>query len=267
MNKKIEALILDWAGTAVDFGCFAPVAAFQSAFEKSGLYPSLNEIRKPMGLQKRTHIKEMLKMERLGLEFESVFGRKHTEADVDMIYNSFVPALFDTLEQYAEPLPGVIETISRIRNQDIKIGSTTGYTLEMMEIVTSAAKKKGYETDCLCCAEEVGGKGRPYPYMIWKNLEKLQVKDVRNVIKIGDTLTDVEEGKNAGCITVGVLNGSSLMGLSYEEFSKMDEASLKLKKQQAEKEYIASGADYVIDEISDILGLIKEIEGGKASNV
>lgn len=35
--KKIECIIMDWAGTAVDYGCFAPVAAFIEAFAEKGL--------------------------------------------------------------------------------------------------------------------------------------------------------------------------------------------------------------------------------------
>ena len=50
--KKIECIIMDWAGTAVDYGCFAPVAAFIEAFAEKGLVIDVVQTRKPMGLPK-----------------------------------------------------------------------------------------------------------------------------------------------------------------------------------------------------------------------
>ena len=32
--KKISCVIMDWAGTAVDFGCFAPLNAFLKVFSE-----------------------------------------------------------------------------------------------------------------------------------------------------------------------------------------------------------------------------------------
>ena len=50
MNTKL--LILDWAGTAVDYGCFAPVNAFDQAFRAFGVEATMEEIRRPMGMLK-----------------------------------------------------------------------------------------------------------------------------------------------------------------------------------------------------------------------
>ena len=63
--RKIEAVIFDWAGTTVDYGCFAPVQAFQEAFAHHGVPVTLEETRKPMGMLKRDHIRTMLRMERI----------------------------------------------------------------------------------------------------------------------------------------------------------------------------------------------------------
>lgn len=50
--KKIECVIMDWAGTAVDYGCFAPVAAFLKAFGEVGITVTMEEARRPMEWQK-----------------------------------------------------------------------------------------------------------------------------------------------------------------------------------------------------------------------
>ena len=59
MSRKIEAVIFDWAGTTVDYGCFAPVQAFITAFEEYGITPTFDEVREPMGMLKRDHIRTM----------------------------------------------------------------------------------------------------------------------------------------------------------------------------------------------------------------
>ena len=52
----IQAVILDWAGTAVDHGCRGPVAVFSRAFERHGMKPEVAEVRAPMGREKREHV-------------------------------------------------------------------------------------------------------------------------------------------------------------------------------------------------------------------
>lgn len=58
----IKMIVMDWAGTTVDYGCFAPVHAFAKAFEEVGITPTMQEIREPMGLLKMDHIRAMLSM-------------------------------------------------------------------------------------------------------------------------------------------------------------------------------------------------------------
>jgi len=252
---KIKQIILDWAGTTVDYGSFAPVDAFMAAFSAYGLSPTAEETRKPMGLAKRTHVAMMLNEERLANQWKEKHGRSHTEADVDAIYQKFEPALFNVLKNYAAPLPGVLETVKWIKENGIKIGSTTGYTRQMMDIVAPLAKENGYEPDSLVCPEDVDGKGRPYPYMIWRNLESLGCKNIGEVLKVGDTEADMQEGKAAGCISVGVLLGSSMLGLSETEKPSLEQYII------ARQNYFASGANFVIDSIHDLPKLITQIGG------
>jgi len=259
-QPKITAIILDWAGTTVDYGCFAPVNAFNKAFEAHGLSPTMDETRAPMGMAKRAHVAKMLEGSRLAALWLEKHGNAPTQEDIDSIYGKFEPNLFETLENYADPLPGVIDTVAKLRERGIKIGSTTGYTKAMMEVVVPAAKKNGYSPDFLVCPEDVGGCGRPYPFMIWRNLEQLKVENIARVIKIGDTVADMEEGVNAGCICVGVLKGSSLLGLSEGELSAATNAEELLNKTKAK--YIEAGADYVIGDITELPGLIDLIETG-----
>ena len=257
--RQINAIILDWAGTAVDYGSFAPVSAFMSAFEAFGLSPTVEETRAPMGMQKRAHIEHMLAGERLAGMWKEKHGNPHTQKDIDEIYEKFEPSLLAALPGHIDPLPGVVETVAEIRDMCIVIGSTTGYTRKMMDIVAPLAKEKGYAPDCLVCPDEVGGIGRPYPYMLWRNLEKLKISSIDNVLKIGDTAADMLEAKNAGCIAVGVIRGSNMLGFSEAELAAKNEEEMCGLFESTKQKYIQAGADYVIDDIASLPGLILSV--------
>ena len=214
---KFDGIIFDWAGTTVDYGCFAPVKAFIEAFEQYGITPTLEEVRKPMGMLKIDHVRTMLSMERISGLWEEKQGRKWTEEDVQEVYELSESKILEIVHNYAEPKPYVVETVNKLREMGLKIGSTTGYTDEMMALVVPKAAELGYAPDCWFSPDSTNKKGRPYPYMIFRNMEKLELKDVSRVMKVGDTVADILEGKNAGMVTVGILEGSSVMGLTEEE--------------------------------------------------
>jgi phosphonoacetaldehyde hydrolase len=255
---KVDAIILDWAGTTVDYGCFAPVNAFVKAFEAHGVSPTMHETRAPMGMEKRAHVAKMLEGDRLAAEWKSKHGKAPTDDDINSIYQKFEPNLFATLNDYTDPIPGVLDAVAEIRKMGIKIGSTTGYTAKMMDVVVPAAKAKGYSPDLVVCPEDVGS-GRPNPYMIWHNLQKLGVGDIRKVVKIGDTIADIEEGVNAGCICVGVLKGSSLLGLDEDEVNSTSKSELTDLMAIASRAYKEAGANYVINDMSELPALLKSL--------
>ena len=259
-RKKIEAVIFEWAGTTVDYGCFAPVEAFTEVFRHYGIVPTQSEVREPMGMLKIDHIKTMLKMERIKKLWKKKYGETPKDADAQMLYEMFEPKLLGILDQFCEPKPYVIETVEELRQRGYKIGSTTGYTDKMMEIVTREAARKGYEPDCWFSPDSTGGMGRPYPFMIFHNMEALKISNVSAVVKVGDTISDIKEGKNAGLISIGVLEGSSLLGLSEEEYNELNQGEKEAIKVKATIQYKEAGADYVIDTMKDLPNILEEIE-------
>lgn len=250
--SRIEAVIFDWAGTTVDFGCFAPVKAFEEVFRQFGVVPTEEEIRKPMGLLKIDHIRMMLDMPRIRQCFCGQHGKEPDEEIVQEMFGIFEEKLLSILHMYAEPKPGVLEVVKKLRKNGMKIGSTTGYTDKMMEIIVPIAAEKGYAPDVWVSPDSVGGKGRPYPYMIFKNMEALCIKNVRNVLKIGDTVSDIKEGKNAGVRTAGVVIGSSEMGLSSAEFEALSPEEKEKKCAQISQRFIEAGADKVFYTLEDM---------------
>lgn len=253
----IEAVIFDWAGTAVDYGCFAPVQAFREAFAHYDVPVTMEETRKPMGMLKRDHIRTMMKMERIAAEWKRVHGREATEEDVEAVYAQFEPKLFSILKNYSSPKPFVLETVDTLRKMGIKIGSSTGYTDAMMDIVVKGAAKEGYSPDFWISPDGVGGKGRPYPYMIFENMKVLGVSSVKNVVKVGDTVSDIREGVSAGVRSVGVIEGSSELGLTQEEFEQMSPEQKEKECCRVKQIFRKAGADFVIDNLSQLPALIR----------
>lgn len=258
--RKIEAVIFDWAGTTVDYGCFAPVNAFIEAFKRYGIKPSIGEVRAPMGMAKKDHVRTMLQTERISTEWKRIYDRNFTEDDVDKLYMESEHLILTLLADYCEPKPYVLETVKKLREKGIRIGSTTGYTDEMMNIVLPGAAKAGYVPDLWVSPDSTEGFGRPYPFMIFENMKRLKIKSVENVIKVGDTVADIMEGVNAGVTTVGVLEGSSLMGFSKEEYEKLGAEERQAAKDRTRKQYMAGGAAYVINNMSELNVLIDAIE-------
>lgn len=256
MGNKVEAVIFDWAGTTVDYGCFAPVQAFVEVFKEFGITPSMEEVRKPMGMLKIDHIRMMLEMERIQKLWKELHGRQSEEKDVLEMYHLFESKLMSILDQFTEVKPHVLETVKELRKHGIKIGSTTGYTDDMMEIVTKGAKENGYEPDVWFSPDSVNSKGRPYPYMIFKNMEALGVSSVKKVVKVGDTVSDILEGKNAGIISIGVVEGSSEMGLLETEYLALEKIEKESLDQKVKAAFFDVGADYVIQDMSELPELI-----------
>lgn len=257
--RKLEAVIFDWAGTTVDYGCFAPVEAFIKAFEEFGITPTVEEVREPMGMLKRDHIRTMLNMKRISAEWERIHGSSFTEDDVEKVYVHSEKKIFEILNGFAGPKPYVLDAIAELREMGIKIGSTTGYTDEMMEIVVPAAKTNGYSPDFWCSPNAVDNMGRPYPYMIYKNMQQLGVHDVRNVVKVGDTVADIKEGLAAGVISVGIIEGSSVMGFSEKEYNMLSDEEKAEHCKRVRAVYENAGADYVLQNMSELTSLVRFI--------
>lgn len=256
---RIQAVIFDWAGTTVDFGCMAPVKAFMEAFKAWNLDVTLEEIREPMGMAKRDHIETMLNMPRIRELFLAHYQRDFTQSDIDDIYILFEKQLLSSLSQHATPKPYVLEAIQAIRDMGMKIGSTTGYNHKMMEIVTVGAKAYGYEPDVWYCADHVDGFGRPYPYMVFKNMQTLGIASVDAVVKVGDTQSDIAEGLAAGVRTIGVVEGSSEMGLSEEEWAVLDENEKDKYRIQTREHFLSYGANFVIDNFYELPKLLSNL--------
>ncbi|HEX8806851.1 MAG TPA: phosphonoacetaldehyde hydrolase [Candidatus Aquilonibacter sp.] len=252
-------MIFDWAGTIVDFGSLAPVAAFAAAFEDARVPVSVKEIRKPMGRGKREHLQRMLGDETLALRWRETYGEGPTESDVDGLYNTFNRRLLDVLPRYAEPIPGVLDVLTCLRGRGVRIGSNSGYSQNQMDVVARAARERGVEVDCIVSASEVKN-GRPAPDMSLACLDRLGLPADSVAVKVDDTRSGIEEGRNAGLWTVAVAVSGNELGLSWDEWSALAPAEQARLRDDAYDRLRTSNPDFIIDTVADLDGVLDAIE-------
>ena len=256
--NKITCVIMDWAGTAIDYGCFAPLNAFLRIFEEKKIEISYRQAREPMGLLKIDHIKAILNMPEVKQQFQTLYKRDWNEEDVAEMYQSFEKHLFASLRDFTDPIPGVLETIETLRNRGIKIGSTTGYTQQMMDVVCPEAASKGYTVDNLVTPDSRPA-GRPAPYVMYRTMIDLAVPSVDQVVKIGDTIADIREGVNAKVHTLGVIVGSNEMGLTESEFNLLTVEQKDSLMGEVRARMLKAGAHAVLETISELPDYINQL--------
>lgn len=247
----LKAAILDWSGTTIDYGSIAPVKVFVGVFKHFGIEVSTAEARLPMGKYKRDHLKQMLEMPRIAALWQNVHGQAPCECDVDKLYAAFMPIQREVVPQYSELIPGVKETIEVLRERGLKIGSCTGYTREMVEPLLPLVAEQGYTPDALVCPDEVGA-GRPEPWMCLENVRRLGVYPVCSVVKIGDTVSDIEEGLNAGMWTIGLAVSGNEVGLALADWQSLEAMNREQLRAKAYRRLHQAGAHYVVDSLSDV---------------
>lgn len=256
---EIKTVIFDWAGTTVDFGCMAPAQVFAEIFEQKGIKVTQREAREPMGLQKRDHIAAIAAMPSIANQWKEVYNREINDADIDEMFHNFVPLQQSVVKNHANVIEGVAEIVEDLRQAGIKIGSTTGYTSAIMEVVTPIAKEQGYEPDYLVTGDWKPG-GRPAPWMLFENLRQLGAYPLESVVKVGDTIPDIEEGLNAGVWSVAVVDSSNEMGLNADSWNELDEAEKEKLRIPVREKFQRAGAHYVIDSLDELVDVIDDIE-------
>ncbi len=264
--KNIKAVIFDWAGTIIDYGCIAPTQVFIEVFRRKDILLSIDEARGPMGLAKKDHVRELFRLETVQKQWIAEFGRTPSETDVEGIYAELEPALAIIVKNYSDPIPGSAGLIDRLKKQGVKVGTTTGYVSEMMNNLLPIALANGLKPDSVVNSSEVLA-GRPAPWMIYRNCEKMNVFPLSQMVKIGDTVADIQEGINAGMWTIGLTKSGNEVGLSLEDAENADHVWLMEKIALAGKKLLNAGADFVAEGVWDCWPILEEIDRQIEANI
>ncbi|MCH8097252.1 MAG: phosphonoacetaldehyde hydrolase [Proteobacteria bacterium] len=257
---KVKALVLDWSGTVADAYVLAPAVVFAEVFKKHGVEISMFEARGPMGLRKDLHIKALTETPEIRHRWKEIKGKDPDQGDVDAMFEDFVPMQLDCLRQYTDLLPGVAEVVQRLQKQGIKIGSTTGFVRPMVDILEEDAKKQGYVPDASVAGDEVEHGARPKPFMVYKNLDMMDVHPIQSVIKVDDTISGIGEALEAGCWGVGVSRYSNYMDVdSLADAESFSDEDMARRLDHTNEILQKAGAHYVIDSLADIEPVIEDV--------
>ncbi|MDI7260398.1 MAG: HAD family hydrolase [Thermodesulfobacteriota bacterium] len=127
-------------------------------------------------------------------------------------------------------IPGAGRTLRMLRQWGIKVGIVTRNCEE-------AVRKVFPDIDDYCdvfISRDSVDKVKPHPDHLNSMLGALKVSG-EEAVMVGDHVIDIQAGKKAGMMTIGVLTGR----INRDEFEK-------------------AGADYVLRDVSEIYSLLKE---------
>ena len=196
----IKLAVFDLAGTTLADDD-AVAKAFKNAFAVYGFEVNEENINPLMGYKKPLAIQIML--DKLGEEpSEELVADIHREFEISM------------LEHYenspdVKPLPGAENTLQHLKDKGIRIALNTGFSRSIADTILRRLQwmEKGLVDDYIA-SDEVEA-GRPQPFMIQTLMKRAGIDDAKEVIKIGDTEVDINEGRNAGCaMVVAVTTGA-----------------------------------------------------------
>jgi len=218
-KRNIDFIIFDMIGTTIkdsNSGASLIINAFQQAFHSNGYEISYEKLNQQRGKRKLEAVRNILQREGLDEEL------------TNKIYADFMNLLHQSVHAFSA-IDGAVEAFHYAKEKNIKIGLGSGLPIDFMRSIIQQVGWKWNDFDYIGSSDELP-KGRPHPVMILEAMKKLNLKLPSKVLKIGDTVVDVQEGKNAHVLTAMVLTGTQ---------GKQDLADLM--------------PDYILDSVKDVI--------------
>lgn len=193
---KIDFILFDTIGTLVkENGKNGSVVVncFIQSFKNKNINLGFDQVKQFRGYSKMDAVKELLRKANQPVEL------------ADFINSDFVEQLKSQVSNF-EKFQGTEQVFDYLKNKNIKIGIGSGLPKEiLMKICEQLNWEKTF--DYYGSSEDLG-IGRPDPIMIFDAMNKLGINNTENILKVGDTVADIMEGKNAGTHTAVVLSGT-----------------------------------------------------------
>jgi phosphonoacetaldehyde hydrolase len=257
---KIKGVILDWAGTIVDFGSLAPMGAFVELFARHHIEISIDEARRPMGLPKIDHITALGQIPAIALQWQQQFGRTFERNDAQILLQEFEPMSAKAAMDHSEFIPGFLNVYKNLQAKGLRFATTTGYTRKIMTPLIEKAYQQGFEPALVICCDDVV-RSRPDPMGVEQCLHAMQLSgQAAHVIKVDDTAPGLAEGLAAGCWTVGVAASGNALGWTYDDWVQASDSEKSLALLPAVALLQKSGAHEIIDSVADLPRAIERIE-------
>ena len=222
------------------------MAAFVELLTRHGQAITEQEARRPMGLHKRDHIRAILS--------------DASPTLVDALYEEFLPLQTELLKDHCELIPGVLDTVERLRERGIPFACTTGFVSAMLRESIPAITRAGFAPEIFVTPDMVGDQGRPAPWMMFHAARHLGVYPMSRIVKVGDTPLDVDEGRNAGTWTVSVVESGNEVGLSRAQLASLSPRERRAAIASARIRLEAARPHYLIASVADLPPILDDIE-------
>lgn len=257
--QHLKAVIFDWAGTTVDYGCQGPVQAFVESFANFNVAISAAEAREPMGMGKREHVATLCAMPRIAAAWQDAHGKAPSEQSIDAVYGLVEASMINCITRYATPIDGTVAAVAEMRARGLRIGSCTGYPRSVALGLAAEAERHGYEPDVLVCATDVTN-GRPAPDMCNAILKHFGIEKGHQAVKIGDTVNDILEGSRAGMWVIGITLSGSMAGLSPQEVQDMSAHERDVLEKSIAATLREAGAHFTAPDVQSCLPILAAID-------
>jgi len=212
---KIRALISDLGGTTIDYGSQGPAYPFIEVFKRHGVLVTAEETRMSMGVSKRQHFNEIGNLDTVARRWQEVHGQPFDSDNIgaDRVFEEFMELQRTVVIDTCDLIPGFLDVVETCRERNIKLGSTTGYSLELAEICVAEMKKRGFSPGSLVSSSDVP-KGRPEPYMCLESMINLEVWPGAACVNVDDSIFGVTCGVNAGMWSIGIAVTGNEFGMT-----------------------------------------------------
>jgi phosphoglycolate phosphatase-like HAD superfamily hydrolase len=189
-----KGILFDFIGTTVWESIPDTVShCFNDAFQQNGIIVNQSFINQNRGKNKREVI-------------QIAIGESGGSGHVDEILKAFDLSIALHLSNFSVA-PDAQSVFNQLKSRGIRIGLGSGLSRDSFDLILNHLNWRAQDFDYLGTAEEVG-KGRPDPAMIFNMMRKLNIVNPKEFLKVGDTVSDIQEGKNAGVVTMALLAGT-----------------------------------------------------------
>jgi len=257
---SIRLAVFDMGGTIVDRYSLSPFIALKYAFKRKRINVNNNLIYKDMGINKRKHIEGILNNKYIKRNWFKLYGQYPTSSSVMSVYDEFIKYQIGEGIKNIEILPETKNTINWLKANNIKTGITTELSRPIMSALREKLIDEDIHLDKYVSSTCLGKSGRPNPYMINEIINSLSISDPKIVIKIDDSCIGIQEGKNAGTLTVGVAKWSKNMKMTeYNQEKNMSKEEYVERLKNSRESLWQANPDYVVDSLDELPRIINHI--------
>lgn len=220
----IKGVIFDLSGTIIDKYSLSSLINLRNAFfsKRIDLYP--NMLIKYIDKKKLNHIYAISNTYDFKYQFLHIHGRRHYDNDLLEIYDEFCSLQKLSLKTNVDIIPGTEDTLKMLKDRNIKIGIATDFNEQHMDLGIDILKQNDVEIDSAVSTSCLAKVTRPNTDMVKINMKQMGIDDPKHIVKVDSTCLGIQEGLNAGCLTVAVPRWSVSMGVhSYKCLEELED--------------------------------------------